>query len=123
MRLVISFILLMSLSISSAFGAGIRLESASYNSALSLFAAITGNTYVGDFTTDKKITYFTEKDVSSDEAHTIFVSLITTLGGEISKIDDGEFNITTINITDQKVSAPIEIEPIANEIKRIDLNE
>ena len=54
----------MSLSISSAFGAGIRLESASYNSALSLFAAITGNTYVGDFTTDKKITYFTEKDVS-----------------------------------------------------------
>ena len=45
------------------------------------------------------------------------------MGGEISKIDDGEFNITTINITDQKVSAPIEIEPIANEIKRIDLNE
>ena len=123
MRLVISFILLMSLSISSAFGAGIRLESASYNSALSLFAAITGNTYVGDFTTDKKITYFTEKDVSSDEAHAIFVSLITTLGGKISKIDDGEFNITFIKVTDQKVSAPIEIEPIANEIKRIDLNE
>ena len=123
MRLVISFILLMSFSISSAFGAGIRLESASYNSALSLFAAITGNTYVGDFTTDKKITYFTEKDVSSDEAHAIFVSLITTLGGKISKMDDGEFNITTINVTDQKVSVPIEIEPIANEIKRIDLNE
>lgn len=123
MRLAISFILLMSLSISSAFGAGIRLENASYNSALSLFAAITGNTYVGDFTTNKKITYFTEKDISSAEAHTIFVSLIATLGGEISKIDDGEFNITSIKGTYQKASAPIKMEPIANEIKRVDLNE
>ena len=54
MILVISVILLISLAISSAFGAGIRLESSSYNSVLSLFTAIIGKTYVPDFTTNKK---------------------------------------------------------------------
>ena len=91
MRLIVSFLFLISLSVSSAYGAGIRLENASYNSALSIFAAMTGKTYVGDFKTNKKITYFTEKDISPDEAHAIFESLINTLGGEITKIDNNEF--------------------------------
>ena len=123
MRLIVSFLLLISLSVSSAYGAGIRLENASYNSALSIFAAMTGKTYVGDFKTNKKITYFTEKDISPDEAHAIFESLINTLGGEITKIDNNEFYITNIKVTEQNVSAPIKTESIVNEIKRIDLNE
>ena len=122
MILFISVILLISLAISSAFGAGIRLESASYNSVLSLFFVITGNTYVRDFTTNKKIINFTEKNFSLDEAHTIFKSLINTLRGEINKIGDGEFNITAIKITDKKVPAPVKIELIGNEFKRIDFN-
>ena len=52
----------------------------------------------------------------------IFKSLINTLHGEISKIGDGKFNITAIKVTDKKVSALVKIEPIGNELKRIDSN-
>ena len=52
----------------------------------------------------------------------IFKSLINTLRGEINKIGDGEFNITAIKITDKKVPAPVKIELIGNEFKRIDFN-
>ena len=66
MRLIVSFLFLISLSVSSAYGAGIRLENASYNSALSIFAAMTGKTYVGDFKTNK----VNEKsDVNPKEAY------------------------------------------------------
>ena len=123
MRVVGLFVLLMSFSISSAFAGGIRLENASYKSALSLFAAITGNTYIGDFQTDNKITYFTEKDLSSDEAHEILKSLVSALGGQISKTNNNEFNITTGNVDDQKVVTIKEVLPVANDIKRINLDE
>ena len=123
MRVFGLFILLMSFSIGSAFAGGIRLENASYKSALSLFAAITGNTYIGDFTTDKKITYFTEKDLSSDEAHEILKSLVSALGGQISKTNNNEFNITTGNVDDQEVVTIKEVLPVANDIKRINLDE
>jgi len=113
----------MSFSIGSAFAGGIRLENASYKSALSLFASITGNTYIGDFTTDKKITYFTEKDLSSDEAHEILKSLVSALGGQISKTNTNEFNITTGNVDDQEVVTIKEVLPVANDIKRINLDE
>ena len=123
MRVFGLFVLLMSFSISSAFAGGIRLENASYKSALSLFAAITGNTYIGDFQTDNKITYFTEKDLSSDEAHEILKSLVSALGGQISKTNNNEFNITTGNVDDQEVVTIKEVLPVANDIKRINLDE
>ena len=56
MRLIGLLVLLLGFSAGLLNAAGIRLENASYNSALSLFAAMTGNIYVGDFRTEKKIT-------------------------------------------------------------------
>ena len=122
MRLIGLLVLLLGFSVSSLNAAGIRLENASYKSALSLFAAMTGNTYIGDFTTEKKITYFSEKDVSPEEAHKILESLIATLGGEISEINDNEFSITKIKLAKKKVEPAIEIPTVVNDIKRIDLD-
>ena len=122
MRLIGLLVLLLGFSVSSLNAAGIRLENASYKSALSLFAAMTGNTYIGDFNTEKKITYFSEKDVSPEEAHKILESLIATLGGEISEINDNEFSITKIKLAKKKVEPPIEIPTVVNDIKRIDLD-
>lgn len=123
MKFFVLFLLLVCLSISSAFASGIRLENASYKSALSLFAAITGNTYIGDFTTDKKITYFTEKDVSPTQAHEILKSLINAMGGQISEINSNEFSITNASSSAPKLVVVDEVLPIANIIKRIDLDE
>ena len=53
MRLIGLLVLLIGFSAGLLNAAGIRLENASYNSALSLFAAMTGNTYIGDFKTEK----------------------------------------------------------------------
>ncbi len=122
MRLIGLLVLLLGFSAGLLNAAGIRLENASYNSALSLFAAMTGNTYVGDFTTEKKITYFTEKDVSPEEAHKILESLVATLGGEISKINNNEFSISEIKLVEKTVEPSIEISPVVNDIKRIDLD-
>ena len=113
----------MSFSISLALAGGIRLENASYKSALSLFAAITGNTYIGDFTTDKQITYFTEKDVSPAQAHDILKSLVNAMGGQISETSTNEFSITNAKTDDQQVPVIEEVLPIVNIIKRIDLDE
>jgi len=121
-RLIGLLVLLLGFSAGLLNAAGIRLENASYNSALSLFAAMTGNTYVGDFTTEKKITYFTEKDVSPEEAHKILESLVATLGGEISKINNNEFSISEIKLVEKTVEPSIEISPVVNDIKRIDLD-
>ena len=123
MRVFGLFVLLMSFSISSAFAGGIRLENASYKSALSLFAAITGNTYIGDFTTGKQITYFTEKDVSPAQAHEILKSLVRAVGGQIIETNTNEFSITNAKTDDQQVAVIKEVLPIANVIKRIDLDE
>ncbi|MDB4229484.1 hypothetical protein N9805_02250 [Paracoccaceae bacterium] len=123
MRVFGLFVLLMSFSIGSALAGGIRLENASYKSALSLFAAITGNTYIGDFTTDKQITYFTEKDVSPAQAHDILKSLVNAMGGQISETSTNEFSITTAKTDDQQVPVIEEVLPIVNIIKRIDLDE
>ena len=123
MRVFGLFVLLMSFSISSAFAGGIRLENASYKSALSLFAAITGNTYIGDFTTGKQITYFTEKDVSPAQAHEILKSLVIAVGGQIIETNTNEFSITNVKTDDQQVAVIKEVLPIANVIKRIDLDE
>ena len=122
MRLIGLLVLLLGFSAGLLNAAGIRLENASYNSALSLFAAMTGNTYVGDFRTEKKITYFTEKDVSPEEAHKILESLVATLGGEISKINNNEFSISKIKLVEKTVEPSIEISPVVNDIKRIDLD-
>jgi hypothetical protein len=121
-RLIGLLALLLGFSTGLLNAAGIRLENASYNSALSLFAAMTGNTYIGDFKTEKKITYFTEKDVSPEEAHKILESLVATLGGEIRKINPNEFSISTIKIAQKSVEKPIEIPQVINDIKRIDLD-
>ena len=123
MRVFGLFLLLIGLSISSALAGGIRLENASYKSALSLFAAITGNTYIGDFTTDKKITYFTEKDLSPTQAHEILKSLVNAVGGQISETNFNEFSITNATSGAQKLVVVDEVLPIANIIKRIDLDE
>ena len=123
MRVFGLFVLLMSFSISSVFAGGIRLENASYKSALSLFAAITGNTYIGDFTTGKQITYFTEKDVSPAQAHEIFKSLVRAVGGQIIETNTNEFSITNAKTDDKQVAVIKEVLPIANVIKRIDLDE
>ena len=69
MRLIGLLVLLIGFSAGLLNAAGIRLENASYNSALSLFAAITGNTYVGDFTTEKKITYFICKNINLEKSN------------------------------------------------------
>ena len=122
MRLIGLLILLIGWSIGSANAASIRLENASYNSALSLFAAMTGNTYIGDFTTEKKITYFSEEDVSPEEAHQILESLIATLGGEIIEISNNEFSITKMKLAKKTVEPTIETPTIINDIKRIDLD-
>ena len=122
MRLIGLLVLLLGFSAGLLNATGIRLENASYNSALSLFAAMTGNTYVGDFTTEKKITYFTEKDVSPEEAHKILESLVATLGGEISKINNNEFSISKIKLVEKTVEPSIEISLVVNDIKRIDLD-
>jgi len=121
-RLIGLLILLIGWSIGSANAASIRLENASYNSALSLFAAMTGNTYIGDFTTEKKITYFSEEDVSPEEAHQILESLIATLGGEIIEISNNEFSITKMKLAKKTVEPTIETPTIINDIKRIDLD-